>query len=561
MPSNPVTRPTPAAPADQDPAADGATQLPAPEPGAEPTNRRQNVPRRTIALGAIGSALLAIGAIGAAGVLVRDPVLAGSPFSWVRYGHGRDLATAVVYAGFLLVVWAWVRLGRGVLAGLVGSRGVLMATAAWIAPLLIAPPLFTRDPYSYLAQGALALEGFDPYTVGPEVMPSPITDNVHYFWQNTPAPYGPLFILISKSIYLLTGHGLITGVILMRLMLLIGLVLLCWALPGLVRHLGGQLPVALWLLAASPMTVVHLVGGPHNDLLMIGLLAAGSLLVLERRHAAGIGLVSLAMAVKATAGVALPFLVWVWAARLPGSPRARFGKALAASLAVFVPVFTLVTLVAGVNLGWVPALQAPSAIVNWLSIPTGVGEVIHGLVNIVVDVDKMPFVTVTRGLGLVLLVVIAVKQWWRAREGGPDAVRRAAIVLFAVAVLSPAILPWYLTWSLVLAAALPWRRPALVAIVGASVWLVLVAYPSGESGLYDWLYLLGAAGVSVLASVSLVRPDPLRLGPVFRRTPGQRAGHDDGQDPGQGPGQDPGQGPGKGPGKDPGQKAGQKAIA
>ncbi|HET8642539.1 MAG TPA: hypothetical protein VFM37_11415, partial [Pseudonocardiaceae bacterium] len=151
-------------------------------------------------------------------------------------------------------------------------------------------------------------------------------------------------------------------------------------------------------------------------------------------------------------------------------------------------------------------------IVNWLSIPTGVGEVIYKIVSIAVDVEKTPFITVTRVIGIVLLAVVAVRQWWLARNGGPDAVRRAAIVLFAVAVLSPAILPWYLTWSLVLAAALPWRRPALVAMVGAAVWLVLVAYPSGESALYDWLYVLGAAAISVLAAVSLVRPDPLRLG-------------------------------------------------
>jgi alpha-1,6-mannosyltransferase len=501
--------PTPTTPPTQatEPRQNAAGPAARPDAGHAPSR----LPNKTILLGVIGSVLLAVGAVGAAGVLVRDPVLAGSPFSWVRYGHGRDLATAVVYAGFFMVVWAWVRLGRGVLAGLVGSRGVLAAAAAWIAPLLIAPPLFTRDPYSYLAQGALAAEGFDPYTFGPEVMPGPITDNVHYFWQDTPAPYGPLFILLAKTIYQITGTGLITGVVVMRVVLLSGLALVCWALPGLVRHLGGRLPVALWLLVASPMTVVHLVGGPHNDLLMIGLLAAGVLLVLERRHLSGIALITLAMTVKATAGVALPFVVWIWAARLPGSQWARFSKAAAASLAVFVPVFATVTLVAGVTLGWIPALQAPSAIVNWLSIPTGVGEAIHGLVSVVLDVDKMPFITVTRGIGLVLLAVIAVKQWWRARAGGPDAVRRAAIVLFAVAILSPAILPWYLTWALVLAAGLPWRRSALVAVVGVDVWLVLVAYPSGESAMYDWLYVLGAVAMSVLAAVSLVRPDPLRL--------------------------------------------------
>jgi alpha-1,6-mannosyltransferase len=73
------------------------------------------------------------------------------------------------------------------------------------------------------------------------------------------------------------------------------------------------------------------------------------------------------------------------------------------------------------------------------------------------------------------------------------------------------MLPWYLTWSLVLAAAMPWRRPALVAFVAATVWLVLIAYPNGEGAMYDWAYLAGVAAVSALAAVSLVRPDPLRL--------------------------------------------------
>jgi alpha-1,6-mannosyltransferase len=469
------------------------------------------LPRKTIALGTAGSVMLAVGAIGAAGVLVRDPVLAGTPLSGIRYGHGRDLATIVVYLGFFLVLWAWVRLGRGVLAGLVGPRGVLVATAAWITPLLLAPPLFTRDVYSYLAQGALAAVGYNPYHVGPEVLSDDAAVNVHYFWQDTPAPYGPLFMLMAKLVYMLTGDNLISGVVLMRLVLLTGLGMLCWALPGLVRHLGGRLPVALWLAVASPMTVVHLAGGPHNDLLLVGLMACGTLLVLDRRHVLGIVLVTLAVGIKISAAGVLPFLVWIWAARLPGGPMARFGKALGASLAIFGVLFTAITVVSGLDLGWIPALSAPSKIVNWLSIPTGAGELAGAILNIFVDVDQMVPITVMRLLGGVLLAAITIRQWWLARDGGPDAIRRAAIVLFFLAILSPAMLPWYVTWSLVLAAAMPWRRPALVGFVAATVWLVLVAYPTGEAAMYNVLYLVGVAAVSVLAAVSLVRPDPLGL--------------------------------------------------
>ena len=258
---------------------------------------------------------------------------------------------------------------------------MLVTALVWIAPTLLSPPLFTRDVFSYLAQGALPLAGFDPYAVGPEAMDGIFTDNVHYFWQDTPAPYGPLFILIAKSVAWLVGDNIILGVILMRLALLPGLVLFIWALPELTRRLGGRVSVSLWVAVANPMMVIHMIGGGHNDLLVIGLLAAGSLVALRGAPAGGIALVTMAMAVKASAAVALPFLVLVWAGQLSGPLWPRIARATAAGVAVFVVVFAACTLAAGVGLGWLPALSAPSMIVNWMSIPTGVGEFLHTMVN------------------------------------------------------------------------------------------------------------------------------------------------------------------------------------
>lgn len=475
------------------------------------------MPTRTIALGAVGSVLILLGSLGAGAVLVHDPLLSSTPLSAMRYGHGKYLAAGVVYLGFGLLVWAWVRLGRGVLAGLVGSRAVLAAAAAWIAPLLVAPPLFTRDVYSYLAQGLLALQGFDPYAVGPSVLTGPIPDNVHPFWQTTPAPYGPLFIGLSQALVLLTGDSVIVSVIAMRLLLLSGLVLVVFALPGLIRHLGGNLPVALWLVAAGPLTVVHLVGGPHNDLLVIGLLAVGVLLVLEKRHAGGIAMVSLAMGIKATAGLALPFLVWVWASRLQGSLGQRFARAVIPAVSVFAAVFGACMVLAEVDFGWLPALSAPSLLLNYTSIPTGLGQLAHALVAVFVDVGPGWFIDTFRTLGAALLATLLVWQWWRARDGGTGAVRRAALMLFIGAVLAPTTLPWYLTWSLPIAAAVPWTRRNLSYFVGGSVVLVLGYYPDGETALYNWPFMAVAQGAAVLAAVSLHRFDPLDLNETFPR--------------------------------------------
>ncbi len=496
QPSSPVDRSAPA------------------EPVADPVYWRDRLghpPRGPLLLGLTGSLLMLVGGFGAGGVLVRDPVLTNSTFGFWRYGHGREIATALVYLGVLLLAWAWVRLGREVLAHRVCGRAVLSTAAVWLLPVLVAPPLFTRDIFSYLAQGALPLVGLDPYAVGPEAMPGVFADNVHYFWQDTPAPYGPLFILYAKYVAWLAGDQIILGVVLMRLALVVGLLLLVWALPELSRRMGGRPALALWIAVANPMMVVHMVGGGHNDLLVMGLLAVAALVALRGQHGWAIVLATCAMAVKASAGVALPFLVLVWAATLPGSKLARTLRATAYGVGIFVPVFTLCTVAAGVGLGWLPALSAPSMIVNWLSLPTGAGQLVHTLVNLVVPVPEGPFVNTGRIVGALILVGVAASQWWAARDGGPDALRRAGIVLLAVSLLSPTTLPWYVSWGMALLATVAWTPRALQVLVFASLWLLVVYYPDGEAALYNLPLLAVGALIAALAAVSLLRPDPLGL--------------------------------------------------
>jgi alpha-1,6-mannosyltransferase len=479
---------------------------------APAVRRRTALPVRTITLGTVGSLLILVSALGAGAILAQDPMLGRGPLSWIRYGHGRMLATLVLYGGFALVVWAWVLLGRHVLAGRVGARGVLVAAVCWTVPMILSPPVFSRDAYLYIAYGTLPLHDFNPYVYGPGNLDvDAVVDNVDSFWQATPAPYGPLFILLAKGVISITGTNMIAGVILMKLGLAVGVALMVVAMPGLVRHLGGKLPVALWLAVAGPMTVVHLVGGPHNDVLMVGLLAVGTVMVLDRRHVLGIVVVTLAVAVKVTAAVALPFLVWVWAGHLTSTRWRNFARACALSVGIFVVTFAAATVVSGVDLGWIMALDAPTAIVNWLSIPTGAGEVLHGLLGVFVDMPKVWVVTVTRVLGGILMAWILARQWWFARDGGPDAVRRAAIALFAFAVLSPATLPWYLAWGFVIAAALRWERRQLAVLVTFAVFLVLTYTPAGDDLLYNWLFMALAAGVSILAGLALIRRDPLNV--------------------------------------------------
>ena len=465
------------------------------------------LPVGTILHGTAGMLLVAAGGVGATAGVLPDTLLNGTAFSWVRYGHGKWLSTAVLYVGLALLVWVWIKLGRQARAGGLDRRAVLFAVGAWTAPLLFAPPLFSHDVHSYLAQGDLALHGYNPYQYGVSILNDNLSNGVDAMWQNTPTPYGPLFILIAKSVVLITGQSSIVGIISMRFVLGAGLMMLCWALPRLAERLGGDPVIALWFGAANPLVLTYLVGGAHNDLLMIGLMTAGTVFVIDGRHRSGIALVTLAFSVKATACVALPFLVWIWASRLPGSRGGRLFRAGGSSLLAFTGVFLGSTLLAGVNLGWIWALSDNDLIINWLSVPTGVGQLAHTFAAHFGDFNPDPFMRLARDTGWLVMLVLAGRQWWLAQEGDPaTTIRRASIALMIAVLFAPGTLPWYFSWPLAMAAALPWSTPGLVLGCFASVWTMLGTYPTGTNSLYDWGFQALAVVASAVAALSLVRP-------------------------------------------------------
>ena len=147
--------------------------------------------------------------------------------------------------------------------------------------------MFSRDTYSYLAQGALLRDGFDPYVVGPIDNPNSLLDNVSPIWTTTTAPYGPAFILVAKFVTMLVGNDVVAGTMLLRLCMLPGLALLIWAAPRVARHVGANGAAALWICVLNPLVIIHLMGGVHNEMLMVGLMMAAIALTFAGRHVCG----------------------------------------------------------------------------------------------------------------------------------------------------------------------------------------------------------------------------------------------------------------------------------
>ena len=95
-------------------------------------------------------------------------------------------------------------------------------------------------------------------------------------WRETPAPYGPLFLWIGQGISAVTGENIVAAVLCHRLVVLLGVGLIVWATPRLARRCGVAEVSALWLGAANPLLIMHLVAGIHNEALMLGLMLAGT---------------------------------------------------------------------------------------------------------------------------------------------------------------------------------------------------------------------------------------------------------------------------------------------
>ena len=88
-------------------------------------------------------------------------MLESAALSWLRFGHGLVISSLLLWTGVIVMLVAWLWLGRRIVEGRPDSEFAMIATTGfWLAPLLLSVPLFSRDTYSYLAQGALLRDGF-----------------------------------------------------------------------------------------------------------------------------------------------------------------------------------------------------------------------------------------------------------------------------------------------------------------------------------------------------------------------------------------------------------------
>ncbi|GAA3744305.1 polyprenol phosphomannose-dependent alpha 1,6 mannosyltransferase MptB [Plantactinospora mayteni] len=441
-------------------------------------------------LGTAGTTILACSGL-AAGALPVDQT--GAELWLTDWRHHPGPALLCGYLGLTMLVAAWWWAGREIRRPDGAEVRSLVATLAlWSGPLLLCPPLFSRDVYSYLAQGAMVLAGADVYEDGVSQLGGRLAAEVPEMWQHTPAPYGPVFLGLSALVAGAAGTKVAAGVIGLRLLALLGVGLLAVLLPRLARHSGVEPGAAVWLGVLNPLVPLHLVAGAHNEAVMLGLLVAGLCLGFERHFALATVVVTLAALVKAPAVAGL--LVVVALARPHHGIRAATLRA--AGLALLTAV--AVSLVTGLGYGWIAALRTPIYKHSW-SVSSALGRASDRLGQAAgFDLGAAPMQFWT-WVGLLAALGGTAVVWWHRHRLGPT--YALGLVLAAVAVLGPATRPWYLLWGLVLIAAAAPESPVrrLASLTAAAV--AFLTLPSGFGP--DSAQLLLATGGVLLGIVAI----------------------------------------------------------
>src|SRR5664280_499826 len=303
---------------------------------------------------------------------------------------------------------------------------------------------------SYLAIGSMMVNGHNPYDSGPyDVLgdSDPFAHQVDVRWQHTPSPYGPVYLLITKAIVTVAGDNIVVGVLLQRLVELVGVAMIVWALPRLARICGFDPVAALWLGALNPLVLFHLIGGGHNEALMLGAMLAGLVIGLQRSMIGGTVLITLGVGIKATAGMTLAFLVIMLALRAGGRWRDLLRSGVQVGVTAIV-TFAGYTALAGVGVGWVAALGAPGSVRSFLSVSTtlGVGAGEAGLLLGLGD-HTQAALDVMQPVGTAIGSIIALIIMWQCWQRRINPVLGLGMALGAFVLLSPVIQPWYLLWA------------------------------------------------------------------------------------------------------------------
>ncbi len=330
-------------------------------------------------------------------------------------------------------------------------RLIVLCVLALHVILLMSPPLQLTDTFNYLGYARLGgLHHLNPYN---HVIAQEMHDPIYRFatWYHLRSPYGPLFTVASYPLALLplgTAYWVLKVV---TVLFGLGFIALVWKCA---RLLGRDPRFAVLLVATNPIYLMYGIAGFHNDFFMLVASTAVIALLLARRDRSAGAMLMLAVAVKFTAILLLPFLLY--AAR----PNQRRVRILTGAVMAAVPLALGYVAVFGFtlpNLVDQSTLLTPWSFPNIIGLILGVGGGTPGVLRLA-------------NVALVVTVALLLRRRkdWLSGAGWSTVALIASLAW---------LVPWYVIWMLPLAAlgtSLRLRRAA----VAITVYLVFAFMPT-----------------------------------------------------------------------------------
>src|ERR1700733_3213221 len=400
------------------------------------------------------------------------PWEAGPLYGLVSGLHAGSHALGYALSALILIMLA----AYGVALAALRTLSMRMIAACIVAAhviLVLGPPFQLTDMGHYLGYARLGgLHGLNPYT---HVMGQEMHDPVFHLatWLNLHSPYGELFTALSYPLAWLplpVAYWIVKVVTVALSLVFIALVCKC------ARRLGRDPRYAAVLVGLNPIYLVYAVGGFHNDFFMLVPMTAAIALVLDRRDRSAGAALMIAVAVKFTAVLLLPFLlgaVRTWPRR-----RAVIVGAVLAAIPLIVMSLALFGLSLP-NLSQQGTLLTPFSIPNLFGYAIGIGGGTPALLRLA-------------DVALILVVV------WLVRRRG-DWLSHAGWATLALIASLAWVMPWYVIWVLPLAALGSSQRLRRTALA-LTVFLVITFLPSSGKlwGLAHFNPLSGSAGQASL---------------------------------------------------------------
>jgi alpha-1,6-mannosyltransferase len=409
-----------------------------------------------IALGALALGGLVAGALVLVSGAASRPTelvparLGGFP-GWLRGPLGTSFVLDPDQAAIVVLVMTGCYLAALWARPALRERWLLATIVALHVVFLLGPPLISSDAFGYLDWARMGvLHGLDPYaTTSGTVVSDPVYGFVR--WASLTSPYGPLFTL---GTYALVPLGLPASFWALKVAV-VGSSLGCVALIRRSAAALGRSPAAgAALYGLNPAVLVYTVGGFHNDAIMMLAVLGAIHLVVTARERAGAAAGAVAVAIKSSAGLVVPFLI-LGARDRRGAlvvALATGGIVLLVALVAFGPDAFRFVYVLGTQQTLNSGASVPAQLgawFGWTGSPTGVR-------------------IVASAVGVAAILACLARAW-----RGADWIESAGWATLALLVTSAWLLAWYIVW-LVPLAALARGRALPLAAVAMTLFVVLV---------------------------------------------------------------------------------------